>query len=204
MLNNILTTLTGFVITVIGAGGYFGVALLMAIESAAIPLPSEIIMPFAGFLVAQGKFTLFGIALAGAVGSMFGSLILYAVGYYGGRALIEKYGRYILISHRDLERSDRFFARFGNYANFFGRLTPIVRTYISFPAGVSRIDIKSFAFFSFLGSFFWSLLLGFIGLKLGENWAEIRGVLHSIDIFIVAILAILVVWYVRRHLKRVD
>lgn len=206
MLNHILSGVTNFVINAISSGGYIAIAGLMAIESAAIPLPSEVIMPFSGYLVATGRFSLLGVALAGAIGSLAGSLILYLIGSLGGRPLVEKYGRYVLINDSDLERADRFFARYGPFSNFIGRIIPIVRTFISFPAGLSKSEIKRFAAGSFIGSFVWSLFLGWIGLVLGQNWQQIRTYFHGLDIFVVLLAISVVIWYVRKHLsmRRID
>ncbi len=201
-MTEIIAYISGFVTSVISASGYWGVGILMALESSAIPIPSEIIMPFAGYLVSIGKFTLLGISLAGAIGSVVGSAVLYAVGYHGGRPLIEKYGKYILIRREDLDSAERFFQKYGVASNFIGRLLPVVRTFISFPAGVAKVDIKQFLLFSFVGSFIWSFFLGYIGLKLGQNWASLRDYLHGLDYFIIAVLLAGVVWYLYRHFKK--
>ena len=142
-METIISSVVNFIINTISNGGYIGVAALMAIESAAIPLPSEIIMPFSGYLAFLGKFTLWGVAFAGAVGSVLGSWVIYFIALRGGRPLVEKYGRFVLISPSDLERADSFFARFGALATFIGRMLPIVRTYISIPAGLARTPFKS-------------------------------------------------------------
>lgn len=201
MIENILTFLTNFIITIINSSGYTGVVLLMAIESAAIPLPSEVIMPFSGFLVSEGRFTLQGIAVAGAVGSVIGSWVTYFLGKFGGRPLVRKYGRYVLITEHDLEITDRFFARFGIWATFFGRVLPVVRTYISIPAGIARTKFWPFTAATFVGSYIWSLLLGWIGLKLGENWESLRHYFRGADIIIVILIVIGIIWWVRRHAK---
>src|SRR3990167_1192551 len=153
MIEHIISTLTNFVISTISTLGYPGVALLMAIESACIPLPSEIIMPFSGFFVATGRFNLWGIALAGGIGNTIGSIITYAIGRYGGRPLLEKYGKYILISHRDIDLSDKFFRSEEALAAFFGRLLPVVRTFISLPAGIAKAAFWQFVVYTFVGSF---------------------------------------------------
>ncbi|MFH1583331.1 MAG: DedA family protein, partial [Candidatus Falkowbacteria bacterium] len=140
MIGKIIEVLTVFIINTISSWGYFGIGALMAIESACIPLPSEIIMPFAGFLAAQGKFSLLGVALAGALGCVAGSVLAYAVGIFGGRTFIEKYGKYILISHHDLNIADNFFNKYGSGAIFFSRLLPVVRTFISLPAGIAKMN----------------------------------------------------------------
>ncbi len=200
-MSHLISALTTFVIHVISQSGYFGVGALMAIESAAIPLPSEVIMPFSGYLVSIGTFSLFGIALAGAVGSMIGSAVLYGVGYYGGRPLLERYGKYVLISHRDIDKSDHFFQKYGNLSNFFGRMIPVVRTFISFPAGAAKMNFPKFLIYSFIGSFIWSLFLGYIGLKLGQNWEKLHSTFRGLDYVVVALVLIGAAWYIRRHLK---
>ncbi len=201
LLDAILAPVVQFVINTISTLGYSGVALLMAIESAAIPLPSEVIMPFSGFLVSEGRFTLFGISLAGAIGSVLGSWVTYWIGKYGGRPLVRRYGRWVLITEHDLDLVDRFFARFGSWATFIGRLLPVVRTYISIPAGISQVSFWPFTFASFAGSFIWSGFLGWIGLVLGENWESIREYFRQADALIVLIIIVFVIWWVRRHLK---
>jgi membrane protein DedA with SNARE-associated domain len=170
MIERILGALLAFTTWVIGAMGYGGVVLLMAIESACIPLPSEIIMPLAGYLVFKGEFTLQGAALAGAFGCVVGSIPAYYLGQYGGRPLIEKYGRYVLLSRRDLDWADRMFQRFGHWVVFAARLLPVVRTFIAFPAGVSRMPMGKFIVYTFVGSWPWCYGLAWAGMKLGERW----------------------------------
>ena len=202
MIHIIITFLTNIIIDTISALGYTGVGLLMAIESAAIPLPSEIIMPFSGFLVSEGRFTLLGIALAGGIGSAVGSAITYFLGMYGGRPLIERYGKYVFVSKHDLDLADRFFARFGLLATFIGRLLPVIRTFISVPAGIARVPFWSFLFLSFLGSVIWSWLLGYLGMALGPEWQSLRERAHWLDYVIVALLVVGIVWWIRRHFKQ--
>ena len=204
MIARIIEILSGFIVATISALGYWGVVLLMAIESACIPLPSEIIMPFAGYLVSRGEMSLWGVALAGAIGCVLGSLVAYWVGMYGGRPIIEKYGRYVLISRQDLELADRWFARYGEAIIFTSRLLPAVRTFISFPAGVARMNLKRFVLYTFAGSLPWCLGLAFVGQKLGEQWNKderLKTLFHQFD-FVIGIIGLLaVVWWVRRHLK---
>jgi membrane protein DedA with SNARE-associated domain len=204
----LLETLIGFlatwIIATISAIGYLGIALLMAIESACIPLPSEIIMPFSGYLVSTGRFNLFLVATAGAIGCNLGSSIAYAVGYFGGRPLVEKWGRYILVSRRDLELVDRFFARFGGITVFICRLLPVVRTFIALPAGIARMPQVKFQLYTFIGSWPWCFALAYVGEQLGARWdtdPELRNLFHRFDAVIVAAFAVLVVWYVARHWK---
>ena len=169
-----------------GALGYIGVLVAMAIESAMIPLPSELILPFAGFLVSDptqiepltGEPWNFWLAvIAGTVGNTTGSLIAYAIGAYGGRPFLERYGRYLLIRHHEIELADRFFQRWGVPTVFFSRMLPIVRTFISFPAGVARMPLGTFVLFSTLGAIPWSIALVYAGTVLGANWVEIREIL---------------------------
>jgi membrane protein DedA with SNARE-associated domain len=201
IIDTILAPIVQFVIDTISVLGYPGVALLMAIESAAIPLPSEVIMPFSGFLVSEGRFTLNGIALAGAIGSVFGSWVLYFIGKYGGRPLVRKYGKYALISEHDLDLSDRFFKRFGFWATFIGRVLPIIRTYISLPAGISKVSFWPFTLAAFVGSFIWSYFLGWIGFSLGANWEGIRVYFRRVDWLIVLLIVVGLIWWIRQHWK---
>lgn len=201
MVSQLIEILANFVVNAIGLLGYVGVFLLMLFESCGIPFPSEIIMPFSGFLVAQGKMTLLLIVLAGTLGNLAGSLLAYYIGLKGGRPLIEKYGKYILISRHDLDSADRFFTRYGQWAVFFGRLLPVVRTYISFPAGIAKMDIKKFSLFTFLGALPWCFLFGYLGVRLGAHWEFIRLKLHQFDLLMAFLVIAAVVWYVYRHLK---
>ena len=201
MIGYFLSLVTNFIISAISSLGYTGVGALMAIESACVPLPSEVIMPFAGFLVAQGKFSLIGVALAGALGCVVGSVVAYAVGIWGGRAFIEKYGKYVLISHHDLARADKFFNKYGSAAIFFSRLLPVARTFISLPAGIAKMNFSKFVIYTFLGSLPWCLALAYVGMVLGEHWNTLGVYFHKFDFVIVVIILIGVIWYVRRHLK---
>jgi len=201
MLEQLISILAHFIINGINSLGYWGVAAMMAIESACVPLPSEIIMPFAGYLVSQGEMTLLGVSLAGALGCVVGSVLAYVVGFYGGRVAIEKYGKYILISHHDLDIADNFFNKYGSSAIFFSRLMPVVRTFISLPAGIARMNFTKFIIYTFVGSVPWCFALAWIGMKLGENWDTLGGYFHKFDFVIVILLIAGVVWYVWRHVK---
>lgn len=203
MIGKLLAALAGWVTSAISAGGYPIVVLFMTIESACIPLPSEIIMPFSGFLVHEGRFTLLGATLAGATGNLFGSVLTYWIGYYGGRPAVVKWGRYFLFSERDLDNADRFFNRFGTAAVFIARMLPIVRTFISLPAGISRMKFWPFAALSFIGSIPWCLALSFVGVKLGQNWQTIGGYLHRFDYLVAALIVMGVGFYLYHHLKPV-
>ncbi|HEX4192261.1 MAG TPA: DedA family protein [Stellaceae bacterium] len=204
MLETLIGLLASWIIATISAIGYLGIAMLMAIESACIPLPSEIIMPFSGYLVSTGRFDLFLVATAGAIGCNIGSSIAYAVGYLGGRPLVERWGRYILVSRRDLDTVDRFFARFGGITVFICRLLPVVRTFIALPAGVARMPQLKFQLYTFIGSWPWCFALAYIGEQLGARWntdPALRDLFHRFDAVIVAVFVAVVVWYVARHWK---
>lgn len=177
----------------IAAWGYAGIFFLMVLESACLPVPSEIIMVFGGFLVFQGKLALWPVVLAGTVGNLVGSWIAYYIGKRGGRPLLLRYGKYLLISEAKLEAADRFFQRSGSAAVFFGRLLPVVRTFISLPAGVAEMSITKFSAYTFFGSLPWSLLLAYIGISLGANWRDIIEIFHRIDYLVVLAALVTVV-----------
>jgi membrane protein DedA with SNARE-associated domain len=202
MFEMILTTLAGLITATISALGYPGIVLLMAIESACIPLPSEIIMPFAGYLASTGRFSLVLVATAGALGCNLGSTIAHAVGRYGGRPLVERWGAYVLMSRRDLELADRFFARYGSITVFVARLLPVVRTFIALPAGIARMPQLKFQLYTFAGSWPWCFALAYVGFKLGQRWESdprLRALMHQADAVIVVALVGGLAWYVWRH-----
>ena len=204
MVAKIIELVTAFIVATISTLGYSGIVLLMAIESACIPLPSEIIMPFSGYLVYTGRFNLWWVGVAGALGCVLGSMVAYWVGMYGGRPLIEKYGRYILISHHDLDLADRWFAKYGEAIVFTSRLLPVIRTFIAFPAGVARMNIPRFIIYTFAGSLPWCLALGYAGQKLGEQWDKnptLKSWFHRFDFVIGIVIVLAIAWWVRRHLK---
>jgi len=201
LVDSILKPVAEWVIAVISSMGYPGIVLLMAIESACIPLPSEIIMPFSGYLVYTGQFDLHLASLAGALGCAVGSAVAYWVGVWGGRPFLEKYGRYVLIRRKDLDAADRFFERWGMWAVFIARLLPIIRTFISLPAGISRMPFVPFLVLSFVGSVPWCYLLAYVGKVLGENWASIRSYFHGADLIVgIALVAGFALW-LWHHLK---
>ena len=201
MLEKIIAIVATWIISVISTMGYGGILLLMVIESACIPLPSEIIMPFAGFLVFKGELTLWLVALAGAVGCVIGSIPAYYVGMYGGRPLAEKYGKYILLSKNDLDMADRLFAKYGEIIIFIARLLPAVRTFIAFPAGVARMNMPKFIMYTFIGSLIWCWLLAYAGMKFGEHWDKLKVYFHEFHYVIIVAGVIFLIWYVRRHFK---
>lgn len=201
MIEKLIAALAGFVIAVISRFQYVGIALLMAVESACVPLPSEIIMPFSGYLVSRGELKLWLVSLAGAVGCVIGSWLAYAIGAKGGRPLVERYGRYVLVSHRDLDLADRWFQRHGDITIFVGRLLPVVRTFIAFPAGVARMPLGRFTAYTFLGSLIWCWGLAWIGVKLGEHWNTLGVYFHRFDAAIVALVVLGAGLYVWRHVR---
>ena len=204
MTEKILAFLIPWVTGIISHIGYPGVALLMAIESACIPLPSEIIMPFAGYLVYTGRFNLFWVATAGAIGCNIGSAIAYWTGAYGGRPLVERFGSYILLNRRDLDRTTAFFERYGAITVLIGRLLPVVRTFIALPAGIARMPQGRFHLYTFVGSWPWCLALAYAGAKLGDAWntdPRLKNILHRADAAILIVLAILFVWFIWTHWK---
>ena len=204
MIGKIIELLSVFIVATISRLGYAGIVLLMAIESACIPLPSEIIMPFSGALVARGEFNLWLVGLAGAFGCVLGSLVAYWVGMYGGRPLAEKYGRYLLISTHDLDLADRWFARFGEVIVFASRLLPAIRTFIAFPAGVARMNLKKFVIYTFAGSLPWCIGLAYVGQRLGEKWDKdptLKTLFHRFDFIIGIVLVLAAAWWVWRHIK---
>src|ERR1700754_356439 len=204
MVAKIIGILSAFIIATISKLGYSGIILLMAIESACIPLPSEIIMPFSGYLVSKGQMNLWWVGVAGAVGCVLGSLVAYWVGMYGGRPVIEKYGKYILLSRHDLDIADRWFAKYGEAIVFVSRLLPAIRTFIAFPAGVARMNLTRFVIYTFAGSLPWCLGLAYVGQKLGEQWDKdetLKNWFHRFD-FVIGIVGVLAVaWWIRRHIK---
>jgi membrane protein DedA with SNARE-associated domain len=186
---------------------WFGVVVIMALESANIPIPSEVTMPLAGWMLVQERglsawqaFWLGG--LLGAVGCTLGSVISYALGAWGGRPLVQRYGKFILVHEEDLEKADRWFARWGDWASFISRLLPIVRTFISFPAGVVRTRFLRFTVFSFVGSFIWCGLLALGGYYFGQNWEQLRAIMRPFDIPIAVVIVAAVGYYIYRHVRR--
>jgi membrane protein DedA with SNARE-associated domain len=189
-----------FLQSLYGAVGYIGVMLAMAIESAMIPLPSELILPFAGFMVSDPSqiepltgqpWNFWIVVIVATLGNTLGSLVAYAIGAYGGRPFLERYGRYLLIRQHEIDAADRFFEKYGAATVFFGRLLPIVRTFISFPAGVTRMPLGKFIAYSTAGALPWSIALVYAGVLLGANWVEIREMLKPFDLAIAAAVVIL-------------
>jgi membrane protein DedA with SNARE-associated domain len=196
MMQSVIDAVVQWATHLIGSWGLPAVFFLMLLESACIPVPSEAIMPFAGFAVSEGTMSLLGITVAGVAGNLVGSWIAYAIGLYGGRPFIDRYGKYVLLRHHHVELAERWFARYGPLAVFFSRMIPIVRTFISLPAGIARMPFWKFTLYTVLGCLPWVFMLGWLGTRLGSNWEKIRPYLHYADYVVVAALVVIVVWAV--------
>ena len=200
-LEQILAPLSAFILSTISALGYGGIVLCMAIESACIPLPSEIIMPFSGYLVTTGRFTLWGVALAGAVGNVLGSWVAYWAGRKSGRAAAEGLARLKLIRMEEYDRAEVWLRKHGLKVAFWTRLLPIVRTFVSLPAGAARVPFGRFTLYTFLGSLPWSLALAYVGVLFRENWEKIKGFWHGFDLVVVVALVVLFILFLRQHFR---
>jgi membrane protein DedA with SNARE-associated domain len=204
MSEKIIATLAAFIIAVISAGGYAGIALLMGIESACIPLPSEIIMPFAGYLVHTGQLKLFWVATAGAIGCNLGSIPAYWLGAWGGRPAVERFGRFVLLSRHDLDRTEHFFNKYGGLTVLIARLLPVVRTFIALPAGIARMPQLRFHVYTFIGSWPWCYALAYVGMKLGDRWdsdPRFKAIFHRFHLAVEVVLLAGIIWFVASHWK---
>lgn len=201
MIDAILGVLQTFVAFLIDTFGYGGIVIAMAIESACIPLPSEIIMTLSGMMVAEGKLSFWLVVLAGAVGNVLGSIAAYYGGQFGGRPFLKRYGKYVLVNLRDLDRAEKWFTKYGDKAILFSRMMPVVRTFISFPAGVAQMRMDKFILYTFVGSVPFCIGLTWIGFALGENWEQLKTYWHGLDLIVGLAVLALIVWYVRRHLR---
>lgn len=201
MLSGLIAAITLKVTAFISSLGYWGIGIAMAIESCNIPLPSEIILPFGGFLVYKGTLNFYGVAIAGAIGGTFGSLVSYYIGLTGGRAFLERYGKYLGLPHRRLIQSEQWISRYGNSTVFLTRLLPGIRTFISLPVGAAKMNVGYFTIYTFVGSLIWSLFLTYVGLKLGENWELIKPWFHRIDLIIIAAIILAIIYYFYRKTK---
>ena len=201
-LTDIIIFISSIVIYLITALGYLGIFVTMAMESAALPIPSEIVMPFAGFVAFQGKLDFWGIIVAGTLGNLIGSILLYYVGLKGGRPALMRYGKYLLVSEREIKIAEEWFRKFGSKVIFFSRMLPIVRTFVSLPAGAAKMDIKKFSFYTLVGSVPWNIALTYIGFVLGENWQQIEGAFRAFDLVIVGIGVIVLAYIVYALFKK--
>ncbi len=181
--------------------GYFAVALLMAMENACIPIPSELILGFAGYLIFADQMTFTGAMTAGMIGGMVGSIFAYLVGSYGGRKFVDKYGKYFLIKKSHVDLAQRWFDKYGIRAVFFSRMLPVVRTFISLPAGFARVNFKAFLFYTFAGSLPWTALILYLGVLFGENWKKLLELGHEASIIVVVLILAAIAFYVYKKKK---
>ncbi len=205
IISDIIAWMASWIVAVISWGGYVGVALLMAIESACIPLPSEIIMPFGGYLVSTGQLDLFWVATAGAIGCNIGSIPAYEMGRLGGRAGVERFGRYVFMNVDDLEKAERFFTRWGSLAVLICRMLPVVRSFIAFPAGMARMNLTKFHIYTFIGSWPFCWVLAWVGMKLGAAWdsdPRVKTWFHRLDFVVVLVLAAGAAWIIHHKIRR--
>lgn len=201
MITVIFSQLAALIIKIISGSGYLGITLLMALESACIPIPSEVIMPFAGYLASLGRFSFLLVIFLGAFGNLIGSIVAYWAGFYGGRPFLERYGKYVLLRKEELDKAQRFFEKYGNTSILFSRILPIIRTFISLPAGIARMRFGKFCLYTFIGSLFWSALLAYVGLFLGENWENVGIYFKKFDWLILILLIFLVAYFVYKKLR---
>ncbi|MBI3671369.1 DedA family protein [Candidatus Azambacteria bacterium] len=202
MLDNIFQSLSQFIISFIDAFGVYGVFFLMLLESVAIPIPSEVIVPFSGFLVFEGKMTFMEVFWAGVFGNMAGSIVLYYIGYFGGRPFLEKYGKYFLFTHEDLEKTERWFQKYGALTVSFSRMLPAVRTFISFVPGVAKMNIFKFIAYTFFGCIPWVYALTYAGVIAGDNWNILHPYFQKAEWVIIILVLVGSYWFVKKHLKK--
>lgn len=204
-MENLIEFVTGTIIHLIESSGYVGIFILMTLESALIPLPSEITMPFAGFLVQQGKLNFWFVVVTGAFGNLVGSLLAYGLGFYLEEHVvvkwIKKYGKFLLITEHEYERSLHWLRKYGDAVAFFSRVLPAVRTFISLPAGLSEMNIWKFSLYTFLGSLIWSTLLTYIGVRFGSEWDTLEPYFRKFQMLLGAIFVIFILWYINHKLK---
>ncbi len=199
---NIVEAVSSFIITTIEQFGYAGVFVAMLLESAGVPLPSEVIMPFAGYVAWEGKLTLIGVTIAGTLGCLVGALILYGIGLYGGRPLLDRYGKYVLIRKSELDRADKWFEQYGELTVFVSRMLPVIRSFFSLPAGMTHMNITKFSLYTTLGSFPWCLALAYLGVFLGPRWAEVVPLFRYLNVVVIVGFVVLVS-YLIYHRKRI-
>ena len=202
LIHGIIELIGSFILQTINSAGYTGVFILMTLESAGLPVPSEVIMPFSGFLAYRGTFNFWLVVLLGTLGNIAGSLLLYWVGEYGGRKFISRWGRWLLLKDSHTTKAEEWFKRYGEITIFFGRILPVVRTYISFPAGVARMPLWRFNFYTAVGSFPWVLLMTYIGFYLGERWNILESYFRKFDIAILALGGAALIWFLVKYFRR--
>lgn len=200
-ITNILSYIGHLAVQAISSMGYFGVFILMMLESMVAPVPSELVMPFAGFLVAKGQFSFVLVILFSSLGSITGSLISYYIGKYGGEVIVMKYGKYLLLNQHDLQKTHSWFNKKGEITVFFSRFIPVVRHLISIPAGIGKMNLKKFCIYTLIGATLWNTFLAYLGFKLGENWAEVRGYSEYISLPLAIIILVVGAYFIYRHFR---
>ncbi len=200
-LYKLLELLAVFAIDVISAIGYFGVFFLMVMESMVIPIPSELVLPFAGFLISRGDFSFLSVMIASSLGSIVGSLISYYMGKYGGNAFVINFGKYVLLDEQDLKKAEQWFEKRGEYTIFISRFIPVVRHLISIPAGIGKMPLKRFVLYTIAGASMWNFILIYAGYLLGEHWNRIKHYSEPISLTVAAVLVIAFVWFTYRHMR---
>lgn len=198
----ILKPIIDFVMSFISTLGYPGIFLLSVLESALVPIPSEIIMPFSGFLVSNGTFEPVSVVLAGTFGNLVGSILTYFLGIKVGRAFILKYGKYILFKKGHLEFTEEMFQKYGDKISFFCRLLPAIRTYISLPCGIGKANFVKFSIYTFLGSLIWNTMLTYVGIIFGHNWKNIDKYAIYLDVVSVCVISVFIIWFIVKIRKR--
>jgi membrane protein DedA with SNARE-associated domain len=202
ILSEILATIGGFALSTISQLGYPGIFFLMMLESMVVPVPSEFVMPFTGFLVAQGNFNFTLVIVASSLGSITGSLIFYYIGKTGGHTLVEKYGKYVLVDTEDIKKTEEWFKRRGELTIFIARLVPVVRHLISLIAGIGKMNVKKFTIYTIVGATLWNGILTYLGIILGQHWNEVSQYVEQLDVGIVILLVIGCLYFAYRHIRR--
>lgn len=200
----IISHISVWALEIINTTGYVGIFILSVLESTAIPIPSEIVLPFSGFLAASGKFSLWGIVAISTLANLVGSIILFLVGRSGGRWILERYGKYVLIFKKDLDTADKWFSRHGAATVFFGRMLPIVRTFISLPAGIAKMSLTRFSLFTFLGALPWNFALAYIGYAAGERWNILEPYFRKFDIVLGIAIVVGVSFYIIKKIRECE
>ncbi|KOO40421.1 DedA family protein [Priestia koreensis] len=201
MLHQLMNSLDHSVTHGISYLGIWGIFLGMLLESACIPLPSEVIMLFGGFLVSNGHLSFWSVALAGILGNLVGSVIIYWVGRTGGRSFIKTYGKYVLLNQKHVEKAEEWFSKYGSAAVFWGRILPVIRTFISLPAGMATMNATKFTLFTLLGCIPWNITLVYLGMKLGQNWETAQAFIKPFTYFIAIAIIILILWVIFKRIK---
>ena len=201
-MNKLLTLFANFIIQSIVKFSYIGIFLLMLLESFNIPIPSELVMTFSGFLSYKGDFNLYLVILVGTLGNLLGSILSYYLGYYGGYPFLEKYGKYIFIQDKDIKKAHEWFDRYGEFAVFFTRVLPVFRTFISLPAGIAKMDIKKFSLYTLLGILIWDVVLAVLGFYFASKWTIIYHFVENFSIYFFIVIVLMIAVYIYRHMQK--